>query len=316
MPGRLHFLVCFGQELRFEWSPRAASAVSYPLTHLLPLSSACHSSRQWCHRVRLVAKLLSLDTTKGTNSKPLLEMTTLVDDPIKASRGGWIFATSPPQLSGVKDLRELYEALNPGFQGRCTAPLLVDWKTRQIVSNESSDIVRMLPLLLSAVMDGPNETALDLYPSDLSSVDETNEWIYRLLNNGVYRCGFSTSQEAYQNASKDVLEGLDRAESILQKHDFICGSKVTESDLFMLPTMLRFDGVYSPLFGAGGKHLRLQCDYPAIFSWLKRCWQLEGVRESIDIEDACSSYYRQLFPLNPGGILPTTVSAKSLRLED
>jgi len=269
----------------------------------------------WCHRVRLVAKLLSLETIKGTNNKSLLEMTTLVDDPIKASRGGWVFATPPLELSEVKDLRELYEALSPGFQGRCTAPLLVDWKTRQIISNESSDIVRMLPLLLSA--KEPNESAIDLYPSDLASkVDETNEWIYRLLNNGVYRCGFSTSQEAYQQASKGVLEGLDQAETILQEQDFICGGKVTESDLLLLPTMLRFDGVYSPLFGAGGKHLRLQCDYPAIFAWLKRCWQLEGVRESIDIEDACSSYYRQLFPLNPGGILPTQVSAKSLRLED
>jgi len=272
----------------------------------------------WCHRVRLVAKLLELDTAIGGNDSALLGMTTLVDDPIKASRGGWVFATSPSQLSGVRDLRELYEALSPGFQGRCTAPLLVDWKTRQIVSNESSDIVRMLPLLLAAQKDSSSaEVAPDLYPPNLASkIDETNEWIYRLLNNGVYRCGFSTSQDAYHKASGDVLEGLGRAETILQEQDFICGSKVTESDLLLLPTMLRFDGVYSPLFGAGGKHLRLQCDYPAIFAWLKRCWQLEGVRESIDIEDACSSYYRQLFPLNPGGILPTPVSAKSLRLED
>lgn len=273
---------------------------------------------KWCHRVRLATKLLKLDNIKGKNGKPLLELTTLVDDPIKASRGGWVFALPPSQLPEVKDLRGLYDALSPGFQGRCTAPILVDWKTRQIISNESSDIVRMLPLLLAAQKESANaDVALDLYPSDLASkIDETNEWIYRLLNNGVYRCGFSTTQEAYQKASKDVLEGLERADTILQNQDFINGSKLTESDLLLLPTMLRFDGVYSPLFGAGGKHLRLQCDYPAIFAWLKKCWLLEGVRESIDIEDACSSYYRQLFPLNPGGILPTPVSAKSLRLED
>lgn len=82
--------------------------------------------------------------------------------------------------------------------------------------------------------------------------------------------------------------------------------------------MLRFDGVYSPLFGAGGRHIRLECDYPSTFKWLKRCWQeVDGVSESIDIEDACLSYYKQLFPLNPGGILPSpSINAKSLRLED
>ena len=80
---------------------------------------------------------------------------------------------------------------------------------------------------------------------------------------------------------------------------------------------MRFDGVYAPLFGAGGRHLRLQCDYPAIFAWLKRCWNtVPGVSGSIDLEDACSSYYRQLFPLNPGGILPLPVTVETLRLED
>ncbi|KAL3930557.1 MAG: hypothetical protein SGBAC_011713, partial [Bacillariaceae sp.] len=111
----------------------------------------------WCHRVRLVAKFLRLETIQDSRNKSLLEMTTLVDDPIKASRGGWVFATPPVQAPGVSDLRELYETLSPGFQGRCTAPLLVDWKTRQIVSNESSDIVRMLPLLVSEETKEPNK---------------------------------------------------------------------------------------------------------------------------------------------------------------
>lgn len=246
----------------------------------------------------------------------MLGMTTLIDDPIKASRGGWIFATPPVQAPAVKDLRELYELLSPNFQGRCTAPVLVDWKSKQIVSNESSDIVRMLPLLLASE-EFTSEQQLDLYPPELAaSIDETNEWVYRLLNNGVYRCGFSTSQEAYQKASSDVLEGLNRIEQRLTEKDYLCGDKITESDIMLLPTIFRFDGVYSPLFGAGGKHLRLQCDYPATFSWLKRCWKTEGIPESIDIEDACLSYYRQLFPLNPGGILPTPVSARSLKLDD
>jgi glutathionyl-hydroquinone reductase len=133
----------------------------------------------------------------------------------------------------------------------------------------------------------------------------------------VYRCGFSTSQGGYDRASADVAEGLKRCEEILQRQDYLCSAtRFTESDVMLLPTMLRFDGVYAPLFGAGGRHLRLECDYPAVYRWMKRCWtDVPGVSDSIDIEDACRSYYRQLFPLNAGGILPQPVTAKVLRLE-
>lgn len=286
-------------------------------------------------------------------------MTVLVDDPIKASRGGWILPNgTPSQLTTkgtttrsvppINDLRALYDYLSPGYQGRCTAPLLVDWKTQTIVSNESSDIVRMLPLLLQAEDKGGEENADDdtsitnnvLCPPELQElIDETNQWVYKLLNNGVYRCGFSTSQVAYNAATKDVLDGLSKCEMILSKQKFLCSNiQLTESDIMLLPTMLRYDGVYSPLFSAGGKHVRLQCDYPNIFAWLKRCWNLNdndnnnnGIGEgnsssftfesnaiptSIDITDACMSYYKQLFPLHPGGILPTPVTAKSLHLEE
>jgi putative glutathione S-transferase len=277
----------------------------------------------WCHRVRLVVNLLGLDGDNGGGAEGagVLEgMTILVDDPIKASRGGWIFPeeSSPSPPAGVKDLRQLYDLLEPGYKGRCTAPLLVDWKTRTIVSNESKDIVRMLPLLLGAAAATSKTPSLDLTPPDLlATIDETNAWVYELLNNGVYRCGFSTSQPAYDRASEDVLQGLARCEGILRRQAYLCSERqITESDLLLLPTMLRFDGVYSPLFGAGGRHLRLECDYPSIHRWMRQCWrEIPGVSSSIDIEDACQSYYRQLFPLNAGGILPRPVTAKVLRLE-
>jgi glutathionyl-hydroquinone reductase len=110
---------------------------------------------------------------------------------------------------------------------------------------------------------------------------------------------------------------LDKCQAILSRQDFLCSSdRFTESDIMLLPTMLRFDGVYSPLFGAGGTYLRLECDYPAIYRWMKQCWNtIPGVKESIDITDACESYYKQLFPLNPGGILPKPITAQTLRLE-
>jgi glutathionyl-hydroquinone reductase len=260
----------------------------------------------WCHRTLLASKILGITTEQ-------LGVTRLEDNPRKASRGGWIFSSKEPDTEfGCRDLRELYDRLSPGFTGRCTAPLLVDKNAGTIVSNESSDIVRILN---RATFGKSMETGrLDLYPADLAlEIGKTNEWIYRLLNNGVYRCGFSTSQSAYNAAALDVREGLQRCEDIFSKSPYLCGSLFTEADLRLLPTALRFDGAYAPLFKAGGSHLRLK-DYPYLHNWMRRCWKIPGVPDSIDLADACSSYYRQLFPLNPGGIVPLPVSPEALGL--
>jgi glutathionyl-hydroquinone reductase len=282
----------------------------------------------------------------GLEDNGILTVTTLEDNPIKASRGGWVFrnpdkdrkvvgirrddgGSASSSVDDITDLRALYDYLNPNFKGRCTAPLLIDLKQEVIVSNESSDMVRMLPRLLEAIKAKANNdndnnlspaSPIILCPADKADlIEETNEWVYRLLNNGVYQCGFSTTQAAYDVASANVKEGLTRCETILSStttNKFLCGDTFTEADIRLLPTMLRFDGVYAPLFKAGGTHLRLAVDYPAIDAWLKRCWQtIPGVSTSIDIPDATSSYYKQLFPLNPGGILPTMVTAKDLGLE-
>lgn len=278
----------------------------------------------WCHRAVLAAGLLDLlaPTAKSSNGQPpLVGVTRLLDDPVKASRGGWVFAVDRPDpIYQCGDLRELYDKLVPGgFRGRCTAPLLVDRKLRQIVSNESSDIVRMLSKQALLLDGGGNDgkRRIDLYPAHLAEqIDETNDWVYQLLNNGVYRCGFSTTQSAYDKASGDVQTGLARCDKILAESTYLCGDSFTEADLRLLPTILRFDGAYAPLFKAGGSHLRIQTDYPNIYRWMQTCWAMHpAVRESIDIPDACSSYYKQLFPLNPGGIIPSPVTAESLGLE-
>ncbi len=259
----------------------------------------------WCHRVRLVVNVLELQDDVG--------MTQLVDDPIKATRGGWVFDQPPPQAPQVQDLRQLYQLCEPGYQGRCTAPLLIDWKTQTIVSNESKQIVRMLPLLK---IDHP----IQLCPAERQSqIDETNEWIYRCINNGVYQCGFATTQQGYDQGSALVRQGLERCETLLKDQPYMCGNEFTESDVLLLPTMLRFDAVYAPLFGAGGsRHWRLEVDFPNVHKWMKRCWQeIPGVSTSIDLHDACQSYYKQLFPLNPGGIVPSvTMTPLRLGLEE
>lgn len=268
----------------------------------------------WCHRTLLTAYLLGITTDE-------LGITRLEDNPTKASRGGWVFSNlQPDPVLGSHDLRELYDGLVPGgkFTGRCTAPLLVDKKKRRIVSNESADIVRMLN---QAYFGKKNSfgSRLNLYPNHLAAkIDETNEWVYRLLNNGVYRCGFSTTQLAYDKAAADVRQGLVRCEEMIRDSGaYLCGSELTEADVRLLPTILRFDGAYAPLFRAGGAHLRIRCDYPHIYRWLQTCWnEFPAVRQSIDISDACASYYRQLFPLNPGGIIPAPVTANALGLEE
>jgi glutathionyl-hydroquinone reductase len=283
----------------------------------------------WCHRVLLTILVLQLQED--------IEVVTLQDNPRKASRGGWILHPAP-DVHGNMDLRDVYNFFydNGSFTGRCTAPLLVDTKQRQIVSNESADIVRLLiqfcerkqqqqlPMELNKIADDENyhvsaPPLMDLLPTALQSeIDAMNDWIYRLINNGVYRCGFSTTQYGYDIACQDVREGLRRCEAQLQSTQaYMCGAHFTEVDLRLLPTVLRFDGVYGPLFRAGGSHIRIKSDFPALQQWLVQCWTtIPGVRESIDLPDACASYYRQLFPLNPSGIVPFPVSAQELGLEE
>lgn len=278
------------------------SHTTHPCKHVQ--FTVCFSKIKWCHRTRLALLIRDIRPSE-------VGVTQLLDDPIKASRGGWVFSLKDPDPCGNGDLRELYDQLSPGFTGRCTAPLLVDLKSKRIVSNDSASIVRMLGRPTTF-----GNSDVELYPADLAEdIDAVNEWVYKLLNNGVYRCGFSNSQAGYDEASSDVQKGLKKCNELLERNGpFLCGSRFTEADLRLLPTMLRFDGVYSPLFKAGGSHLKLR-DFPAIHSWVRRCWALPGVPESIDLADACSSYYKQLFPLNPGGIIPSPVTAASIGLE-
>eukprot|EP00525_Craspedostauros_australis_P012089 CAMPEP_0198132982 /NCGR_PEP_ID=MMETSP1442-20131203/59328_1 /TAXON_ID= /ORGANISM="Craspedostauros australis, Strain CCMP3328" /LENGTH=385 /DNA_ID=CAMNT_0043794085 /DNA_START=649 /DNA_END=1806 /DNA_ORIENTATION=- len=276
----------------------------------------------WCHRVQLVINVLGLD-------EDLVGVTNLIDDPIKASRGGWIFRSKEDSKLNVRDMREMYDKLTGGsYKGRCTAPALVDLKSQTIVANESPDILRMLPKLLElrattsddekSHSNAQSSSQLTtLVPPELESyIDETNAWVYQLLSNGVYQCGFSTTQQAYDAASRNVREGLERCEERLSKSPFMCGDTFTESDVMLLPTMLRYDGVYSPLFKAGGTHISIPNQFPNIQAWRQRCWrEVPGVSTSTDLADANESYYKQLFPLNPGGIIPTPVTAKDLGLE-
>ncbi|XP_012572602.1 uncharacterized protein [Cicer arietinum] len=160
---------------------------------------------------------------------------------------GWVFPESktevlgaePDHLNGAKSVRELYEIASTNYAGKYTVPILWDKKLKTIVNNESSEIIRMFNIEFNDIAE--NRT-LDLYPSELKAqIDETNEWIYPDINNGVYKCGFAKKQEPYNDAARQLYEALDKCEDILSKQRYICGNKLTEADIRLFVTLIRFD---------------------------------------------------------------------------
>ena len=174
--------------------------------------------------------------------------------------------------------------------------------------------------MLSTATFGTTQKRMDIiYPQETQSeIDKMCDFIYENINNGVYQCGFSTTQSAYDTACNKVREGLDKCNTILSTQDYLCTKSFTMADLYLLPTILRYDGVYSPFFKAGGVHINIQSKYPYIHQWLKRCWDLNGgcIRDTIDVEDAQLGYYKQLFPLNPGGIVPMGITLDDMGLDE
>ncbi|KAL6779675.1 hypothetical protein ACKKBG_A13255 [Auxenochlorella protothecoides x Auxenochlorella symbiontica] len=249
----------------------------------------------WCHRVGLAL------AARGLSDH--VEVVHLLDDAERASRGGWVLR-APDPVSGARDLRGVYDSLSPRYRGRCTAPLLVDLAARRIVCNESSLIVRSLNALRL-----PGDSGVDLAPQHLlPEIERWNDRIQADINNGVYRCGFATTQAAYEAAEFSLHQALETVESALAASPFLCGAAATEADLRLLPTVQRFDAVYATLFRCGRR--RIAHDYPAVDAWKARLLaahvpgQALQLQDCYDQADAARSYYTQLFPLNPSGIVP------------
>jgi hypothetical protein len=156
-------------------------------------------------------------------------------------------------------------------------------------------------------------SGVDLYPAhQRSEVDATNAWVYEQINNGVYRCGFATKQAAYERAERDVHAGLTRVDELLSTRRFLCGETLSEADVRLLPTGARFDGCYAAFFRCGRRQIR--SDYPHLARWL--CEMLELTGPLFDLDDARRSYYTNLFPLNPGGIVPAGPTPADLGFPD
>jgi putative glutathione S-transferase len=215
---------------------------------------------------------------------------------------GWEFRTGPgatgDALYGARYLYEIYTRAKPDYSGRVTVPVLWDKETRTIVSNESSEIIRML----NAAFDGLGATGPDLYPEPLrAKIDRINAKVYDKVNNGVYRAGFATTQEAYEEAVIELFETLDELEGRLARQRYLASAQVTEADWRLFTTLVRFDPVYVGHFKCNLKRL---IDYPNLFGYARALYQMPGVAGTVSFEHIKRHYYESHRSINPTGIVP------------
>ncbi|HAX77195.1 MAG TPA: glutathione-dependent reductase [Cyanobacteria bacterium UBA11372] len=240
----------------------------------------------WAHRTLVVRALKGLsDAISVSIVSPSPE------------EGGWVLNQ---EEEGCRSLAQIYQLAEPGYTGRSTVPVLWDNQTKTIVNNESSEIIVILNEQFNEFALHPE---LDLYPEQLrEKIDYWNEKIYHSVNNGVYRCGFAQTQAAYNKACEELFATLEEIEAALETNRYLCGEKVTLADVRLFTTLFRFDIVYYGLFKCNRKRIQ---DYQNLGAYLRDLYQLPGVADTCDLDSIKRDYYGNLFPLNPGGIIPS-----------
>lgn len=219
---------------------------------------------------------------------------------------GWIFSDQDQggvpcddPLYGSRSMRELYERSDPEYCGKYTVPVLWDSKTHKIVNNESSEIIAMFNKEFDAFAEHPK---VDLRPTELGDqIEQLNNWMYNSINNGVYRCGFARKQAAYEQAFHELFQALDEAEEKLSRSRFLCGNRLTESDLRLFVTLVRFDPVYVGHFKCNKKRI---IDYPNLWGYLRDVYQQPGVKETVNMYHIKQHYHGSHPTVNPFGIVP------------
>lgn len=203
---------------------------------------------------------------------------------------------------GVGSIRDLYE-MSDDTSGKYSVPVLWDKKTKTIVNNESLDILPMFNSAFDSFLpEGSPGRLLNLYPADLTTeMQETNSWVYNDINNGVYRSGFATSQAAYDKAVTSLFESLDRAEDILSKSRYLCGSRLTFVDLRLFMTLIRFDEVYVVYFKC---NVRQISNYHNLTNYMRELYQNEDIRSVINMMHIKGHYFTSHVKLNTYGIIP------------
>jgi putative glutathione S-transferase len=258
-----------------------------PGRYHLYVSLAC----PWAHRTLILRRLKGLDAMIGVSVVHWL----MADH-------GWTFEHGPGVVAdpefGVQRLYQLYQKADPAYSGRVTVPVLWDRQRRTIVSNESADIIRMF----NSAFDGVGAAAGDYYPAPLrAQIDAVNERVYDTVNNGVYKAGFATTQDAYEEAVRPLFATLDWLEARLAGQRYLCGTRVTEADWRLFTTLLRFDPVYHGHFKCNLKRI---VDYPNLCGYLRELYQWPGVAGTVDFDHIKGHYYGSHATINPTGIVP------------
>lgn len=246
----------------------------------------------WAHRTAILRRLKGLEEAIGLSAVGSF----MGDD-------GWAFydepGVIPDSVNGTRFLREVYAKADPGYTGRVTTPVLWDRERGTIVSNESREIVRMLDTSFGGIVSSD----AGFYPEDLRcEIDAAIDGIYEPINNGVYRSGFATNQEAYEEAVTELFDALDHWEDVLSTRRYLCGDRVTEADWCMFPTLLRFDAVYHGHFKC---NLRRITDYPNFWGYLRDLYGYPGVAETVNMDHIKRHYYRSHESINPTRIVPS-----------
>lgn len=246
----------------------------------LYVSLAC----PWAHRTLIFRELKQL--------QDYIDVT--VVEPIMLENG-WEMRDP---LYGLDFLYQLYLKADAKYEGRVTVPVLWDKQTQTIVSNESSEIIRMFNTAFNSLTG--NST--DYYPAELhETIDTLNARIYDTVNNGVYRAGFATTQSAYEQAFGKLFDSLDWLESILTRQRYLAGDRLTEADWRLFTTLIRFDAVYYGHFKTN--RLRLS-DYPALSGYIRELYQVPGIAETVSFEHIKTHYYASHLMINPTGVIP------------
>lgn len=258
-----------------------------PGRYHLYVSLAC----PWAHRTLIFRKLKGLEDAISLSVVHWL----MLDE-------GWTFAEGPgvipDSVNGARVMHEVYTSAAPDYTGRVTVPVLWDKAGGTIVSNESAEIIRML----NSAFDGVGAAPGDYCPSELlAEIDAVNARVYDNVNNGVYKAGFATTQDAYEEAVRPLFETLDWLEERLTRRDFLVGDRLTEADWRLFTTLVRFDPVYVGHFKC---NLRRINDYPALSAYLRRLYRVPGVAETVNFEHIKRHYYESHKTINPTGVVP------------
>ena len=253
----------------------------------LYVSLAC----PWAHRTVIFRKLKRIES--------IVSMSIVSPDMLQ---NGWTFnrdeGSTGDGANSKSKLSEVYLLANPKYSGRVSVPVLWDRKLRTIVNNESSEIIRMF----NSAFNTLTQDRTDYYPAELrKEIDAVNDFVYPNINNGVYRAGFATTQQAYEEAFRNLFDALEDIEPRLSQRRYLVGNRITEADWRLFTTLVRFDAVYYAHFKCNWRHIY---EYPNLSNYLRDLYQQPGVAETVSLAQIKRHYYFSQRQVNPAGIVP------------